>query len=141
PVAPASPPALYYGYEGEVGDPAFIEYTNGKYTAAAEYASILSGVAAIAPADAPLKIVIYASWRARWHPLYGRWVRIYPKDPIALRMEGDRLVCEGYRPADWVVEMMPEGFNFPGFDPQRERFDDFKTPYKLPVELDPHAGR
>ncbi|WP_156890742.1 hypothetical protein [Meiothermus rufus] len=50
-------------------------------------------------------------------------------------------MCEGYRPADWVVEPMPEGFNFPGFLPEENDFDDFNTPYELPAELDPYAGR
>lgn len=141
PVAPESPPALYTGLVGSLGDPVLILYVNGKFLTEGNYNIYISGTFAVAPAEAPLKVVIYASWRAKWYPLYGRWVRIYPKDPIALRPEGGQLVCEGYRPADWVVEPMPEGFNFPGFQPEKEGFDIFKTPYELPAGLDPYAQR
>lgn len=137
PVAPASPPAYYYSYGRGDGDPMSIEYINGQYVGVVP-GWLFRASGALPPSDEPYRIVIYSVQSTPWHPNYGRWVRVYLRQPLLVRLEGDRLVCANGDEGDWTYDVMPEGFNFPGYDPATRDFKDFETPYYLPPELDPY---
>lgn len=139
PVAPASPPAYYYSYGRGNGNPMSIEYINGQYVGMVPGA-VYSTIGALPPSDTPYKIVIYSVQAAPWHPNYGRWVRVYPRQPLVVRLEGGRLICQNGDEGDWVYDVMPEGFSFPGYDPAVREFDIYNTPFHLPTELDPYQG-
>lgn len=140
PVAPASPPALYYGYEGDVGDPAFIEYANGKYAGRRTDADRVSGAFAVAPADGPLKIVLYASWRAEWHPLYGRWVRIYPREPISMRLEGGGWCARATARRTGWWSRCPRASTSPASCPRRTTSTSSTPPTSSPPSSTPTRG-
>lgn len=139
PVAPASPPAYYYAHGQGVGYPMSIEYINGRYVGVVP-GWFAYAMGALPPSETPYRIVIYSFQSAPWHPNYGRWVRVYLRQPLLVRLEGGRLVCQNGDEGDWTYEVMPEGFNFPGYDPATRDFKDFETPYYLPAELDPYQG-
>lgn len=147
PVAPENPPAVYYAWLRAVPGFAMIEYMQGKYvrTQAAQnsYGFLYSATTALAPTreegSMEVKNVIFAVYYDAYHPLRGRWVRIYPKEPYRLWWEGDRLRCQL---SDWQVELMPEDFTIPGYNYDTGVFEMHKgVPMTLPPEWDPYAGR
>jgi hypothetical protein len=138
PLAPEAPPAYFFSYGMGLGGPLSIIYIDGEYEG-----RMYSGWAykqfALPPRPDPYRIVIYGTWTyPTTHPYHHRWVRVYTRQPLAVRLEGGRLVCENGDEPDWVYEMMPEGFSFPGFMPEQNTFDVFNTPYNLPSALDPY---
>lgn len=155
-VAPENPPAFYFSRTSHEPGFALIQYLSGtRYGGQPEYAGAtdapstytfpvrVSPHAAAPPQDGStleVKWVIYATLYDSGHPLYRRWVRLYPRNPFRLRMEGGRLVCEDF--GGFVKELMPEGFNFPHYNPDTGVFEMSKgVPMVLTGELDPYSGR
>lgn len=98
------PPAFYFSWTSYEPGLAFIQYLSGtRYGGQPEYAGATDALgtytfpfsvaphAAAPPQDGStleVKWVIYATLYESSHPLYRRWVRLYPRNPFRLRMEG-----------------------------------------------------
>jgi len=139
--APKQPPGLYVVIG--VGNFMFelVNYVNKGYMArGGSTGGFHFPVRLGLPADGPFHLVVYYRWTDfRYPEKYGRFGRVYTRDPITLRWEGDRLVCQNTGEDNLVVEDMPESFDFDGYDYAKEEFGNI--PRVLPPRLDPHAGR
>ncbi len=142
-VTPVEPPGLYVVIGA--GNFAFesLNYVNGRYIAhggsdRAIHSPVMLG---LNPADGPFHFVVYYRWTDKRFPeKKGRFGRVYTRQPVTLRLEEGRLVCENTGEDNLVVEDMPENFSFPGYDYERDEFGS-TIPLILPPELNPHASR
>ncbi|RMH54760.1 MAG: hypothetical protein D6684_09150 [Deinococcus-Thermus bacterium] len=140
---PAAPPALFLANQTVNTYRVTLYYLNGERYSS-HYAGgglVMSTYLGLAPGHPPLRWVVYGVYANPHIPRdqpYGRWFRIYNPTPITSRLEGDRLVCEGYK--EWRLEWMPEGFSFPGVNlgaPEGSILNWDQIPATLPAELDP----
>ena len=141
-------PALYTFFQPNAARPQVVIYQNGRRVNS--FQSSMNYFPTAIPPGTEARYVIYGLERDPIYPGAQRWWRIWtPEGPLRLDLVDGRSQCQHYRSGpgwekvaegvyrsgEWQAEMMPEGFVFPGYNPDPAQKQ--VPPDQLPPELDP----